>query len=150
MKKIKVCIVDDNKELVALLEEYLSSLDDMEVVGVAHNGQDCLKLLSEKKPDVLLLDIIMPHLDGLAVLEKMRELDIPKQLNVIMLTAFACCFVNSVTSTPAIIRPISLIFSSCSSGFTLVFVRPSFVSLEIKRCVSAIAATCGKWVIHNT
>ncbi|WP_243386386.1 sporulation transcription factor Spo0A [Bacillus kexueae] len=88
MKKIKVCIVDDNKELVALLEEYLSSLDDMEVVGVAHNGQDCLKLLSEKKPDVLLLDIIMPHLDGLAVLEKMRELDIPKQLNVIMLTAF--------------------------------------------------------------
>ncbi|WP_243290194.1 sporulation transcription factor Spo0A [Bacillus sp. FJAT-47783] len=88
MKKIKVCIVDDNKELVALLEEYLSSLDDMEVVGVAHNGQDCLKLLPEKKPDVLLLDIIMPHLDGLAVLEKMRELDIPNKLNVIMLTAF--------------------------------------------------------------
>ena len=88
MKKIKVCIVDDNKELVSLLEEYLSNLDDMDVIGVAYNGQDCLKMLKDKKPDVLLLDIIMPHLDGLAVLEKMRDMSIPNKLNVIMLTAF--------------------------------------------------------------
>ncbi|WP_226667624.1 sporulation transcription factor Spo0A [Metabacillus litoralis] len=87
MNKIKVCVVDDNRELVGLLEEYLSSQEDMEVLGVAYNGQECLTMLKEKEPDVLVLDIIMPHLDGLGVLEKIRQLDRP-QPNVIMLTAF--------------------------------------------------------------
>ncbi len=86
MKKVKVCIVDDNRELVRLLDEFISSQDDMEVIGVAYNGQDCLKMMGSAEPDVLLLDIIMPHLDGLAVLEKVREF--PKPPNVIMLTAF--------------------------------------------------------------
>ncbi|MEH6949295.1 response regulator, partial [Bacillus sp. JJ634] len=73
MKKIKVCVVDDNRELVALLEEYISAQDDMEVMAVAHNGQECLNMLENVHPDILILDIIMPHLDGLGVLEKLRE-----------------------------------------------------------------------------
>lgn len=88
MKKIKVCVVDDNRELVGLLEDYISSQDDMEVVGIAHNGQDCLDMLSTTDPDVLVLDIIMPHLDGLAVLERLREMKKAVLPNVIMLTAF--------------------------------------------------------------
>ncbi|MGM9926197.1 MAG: sporulation transcription factor Spo0A [Bacillus sp. (in: firmicutes)] len=87
MKKVKVCIVDDNRELVRLLEDYVSTQEDMEVIGVAYNGQECLNMLGSMEPDVLLLDIIMPHIDGLAVLEKIREMgnSLP---NVIMLTAF--------------------------------------------------------------
>lgn len=88
MKKIKVCVVDDNRELVGLLEDYIASQDDMEVVGVAHNGQECLDMLEQTDPDVLVLDIIMPHLDGLAVLEKLRSLKKSSHPNVIMLTAF--------------------------------------------------------------
>ncbi|KAA9026240.1 sporulation transcription factor Spo0A [Niallia endozanthoxylica] len=88
MKKIKVCIVDDNRELVNLLEEFIDSQEDMEVAGVAHNGQDCLEMLESVNPDVLVLDIIMPHLDGLAVLGKIREMGIQPSPNVIMLTAF--------------------------------------------------------------
>ncbi|PWW30495.1 two-component system response regulator (stage 0 sporulation protein A) [Cytobacillus oceanisediminis] len=88
MKKIKVCVVDDNRELVGLLEEYISSQEDMDVAGVAHNGQECLEVLEQTQPDVLVLDIIMPHLDGLAVLEKMRNLNLNTLPNVIMLTAF--------------------------------------------------------------
>ena len=88
MKKIKVCVVDDNRELVGLLEEYISSQEDMEVLAVAYNGQECLDLLNEKDPDVLILDIIMPHLDGLAVLEKIYGMNKEKVPNVIMLTAF--------------------------------------------------------------
>ncbi|WP_409270595.1 sporulation transcription factor Spo0A [Neobacillus sp. SCS-31] len=88
MKKIKVCVVDDNRELVGLLEEYISSQEDMEVAGIAHNGQECLEMLEEVNPDVLVLDIIMPHLDGLAVLERIRELKNGPMPNVIMLTAF--------------------------------------------------------------
>nr|WP_277818419.1 sporulation transcription factor Spo0A [Bacillus sp. TL12] len=88
VEKIKVCLVDDNKELVSMLESYVAAQDDMEVIGIAYNGQECLNLLKEKQPDVLVLDIIMPHLDGLAVLEKMRHIERLKQPNVIMLTAF--------------------------------------------------------------
>ncbi|WP_210365866.1 sporulation transcription factor Spo0A [Bacillus sp. REN3] len=88
MNKIKVSVVDDNRELVRLLEEYISSQDDMEVVGVAHNGQECLEMLEDTNPDVMLLDIIMPHLDGLAVLEKLRDMEKAIIPNVIMLTAF--------------------------------------------------------------
>jgi two-component system response regulator (stage 0 sporulation protein A) len=88
LKNIKVCVVDDNRELVGLLDEFISSQEDMEVLGIAYNGQECLNMLKDKDPDVLVLDIIMPHLDGLAVLEKVREMEKSKQPNVIMLTAF--------------------------------------------------------------
>ncbi|PFJ14929.1 sporulation transcription factor Spo0A [Bacillus cereus] len=88
VEKIKVCLVDDNKELVSMLESYVAAQDDMEVIGTAYNGQECLNLLKDKQPDVLVLDIIMPHLDGLAVLEKMRHIERLRQPNVIMLTAF--------------------------------------------------------------
>ena len=46
----------------------------MEICGTAHNGQDCLTMLETVNPDVLVLDIIMPHLDGLAVLGKIQEM----------------------------------------------------------------------------
>lgn len=88
MQKIKVFIADDNRELVNLLEEYISSQEEMEVVGIAYNGQECLNSINEKNPDVLILDIIMPHLDGLAVLEKMNQQPMEKKPNIIMLTAF--------------------------------------------------------------
>lgn len=47
MEKIKVCLVDDNKELVSMLESYVAAQDDMEVVGIAYNGQECLNLLKK-------------------------------------------------------------------------------------------------------
>jgi len=88
VEKIKVVLVDDNKELVIMLENFINAQADMEVVGVAFNGQDCLPLVKDKKPDVLVLDIIMPHLDGLAVLDRLRGGLVEKIPNVIMLTAF--------------------------------------------------------------
>src|SRR5262245_49740227 len=62
----------------------------MEIVGVAYNGNEVLRFLEQQRelPDVLILDIIMPHLDGLGVLEKMREMNLPSQPKIIMLTAF--------------------------------------------------------------
>ncbi|WP_026674926.1 sporulation transcription factor Spo0A [Alkalihalobacterium bogoriense] len=88
MQKVRVCIADDNRELVNLLNEYITAQDDMEVVGIAFNGQECLRLVEEKQPDVLILDIIMPHLDGLAVLEKVNQTGLKQKTNIIMLTAF--------------------------------------------------------------
>src|SRR5699024_11457318 len=61
---------------------------DIDVVGTEFNGRECLELIEEMEPDVLVLDIIMPHIDGLAVLQSLREMEIEHPPNVIMLTAF--------------------------------------------------------------
>ncbi len=61
---------------------------DIDVIGVAYNGNEVLRILEKEIPDVLILDIIMPHLDGLGVLEKLRTVQLTKQLKIIMLTAF--------------------------------------------------------------
>lgn len=79
-------LVDDNRELIQMMEDYFDEQDDIEIIGTAHNGKDCLNLLDEIEPDVLVLDIIMPHIDGLAVLNTIRERGLKS--NVIMLTAF--------------------------------------------------------------
>jgi two-component system response regulator (stage 0 sporulation protein A) len=60
----------------------------MEVIGVAHHGGEVLELLKEKVPDVLVLDIIMPHLDGLGVLEQLQVMNIHPLPKIVMLTAF--------------------------------------------------------------
>ncbi|WP_010650805.1 sporulation transcription factor Spo0A [Oceanobacillus massiliensis] len=88
MDKISVCLVDDNRELIQLMEESFEEQDDIEVIGTAFNGRDCLAMLEQKEPDVLILDIIMPHIDGLAVLNTLRSKELKKRPNVIMLTAF--------------------------------------------------------------
>lgn len=85
-ENISVCLVDDNRELVQLMEEYFDDETDIEVSGTAYNGKECLDLLEDTEPDVLILDIIMPHIDGLAVLNKLREQE--SFPDVIMLTAF--------------------------------------------------------------
>jgi len=88
LSKIEVLLADDNREFVNLLEEYISSQYDMNVVGVAYNGNEVVRLLQERVPDVLILDIIMPHLDGLAVLEQIQAMRLSPQPKIIMLTAF--------------------------------------------------------------
>lgn len=90
MHKIDVLLADDNREFTNLLSEFISEQSDMNVCGVAFNGNEVLTHLenTRKLPDVLILDIIMPHLDGLGVLEKIREMDLNPMPKIIMLTAF--------------------------------------------------------------
>ncbi len=88
MSKINVAIVDDNERMVNLLEDILKADADIEVVGKAENGIDALDMIKEKKPDVVLLDLIMPKLDGLGVMEKIRkDADIKKSPSFIIITA---------------------------------------------------------------
>lgn len=86
-KKIRIVIADDNKEFCNILSEYLKKQDDLEIVGIAKDGLEALRLISQENPDVLVLDIIMPHLDGLGVLERLNVMEINAIPKIIVLSA---------------------------------------------------------------
>jgi len=86
-EKTKVLIVDDNKDFCELLNEFLSKRPEIQVVGIGHNGDEALRLMQTLKPHVCVLDIIMPHLDGIGVLERMAALPEKDRPKTIMLTA---------------------------------------------------------------
>ena len=85
--KITVLIVDDNTEFRELLGNYMSRYDDIQVLGTAADGFEAVKLIKELDPDIVLLDIVMPNLDGIGVLEKIQELGLKKKPLFVMLTA---------------------------------------------------------------
>ena len=74
-EKITVLIADDNQEFSRTLATYLGNEKDMEIIGVAKDGIEAVEKIKELSPDVAIIDIIMPHLDGLGVLEKVNELE---------------------------------------------------------------------------
>ena len=73
MEKLNIAIADDNEKMVQLLENIVESDDSLKVVGKAGNGEDLLEVIAEKQPDVVLLDIIMPKMDGLTVMERVNQ-----------------------------------------------------------------------------
>ncbi len=83
--KKKIIILDDNKEFVNLLSMYINTKDDMEVVGVGYDGRAAKELILKHRPDILLLDIVMPEKDGLDVLEDIsKNKDIKIPLTIVM------------------------------------------------------------------
>ncbi len=67
--KIKIAILDDNPNLRQILSSYIAMQGDMEIVGMAGNGLAGVELIESTSPNVVILDMIMPHLDGLGVME---------------------------------------------------------------------------------
>ncbi len=85
--KVKVIIADDNPDFANTLIGHLEKEEDIEIVGVARDGKEAVGLIVEQKPDIALLDVIMPHLDGLGVLETLQITEIEKMPMCIMLSA---------------------------------------------------------------
>jgi two-component system response regulator (stage 0 sporulation protein A) len=86
MNNIKIMIADDNQEFVVLLSEFIKKQEDMEVMDVINTGEGAVPIMEQKKPDILILDMVMPQLDGLGVLEDMYEKGLTNQIKVIILT----------------------------------------------------------------
>ena len=83
--KIKIMVVDDNKEFVKLLNMYINSQKDMVALDPLYDGTNVVNAIKQSKPDVLLLDVVMPEKDGLTVLEELAdEVGVEKPITVIM------------------------------------------------------------------
>lgn len=80
MKEIRVLMIDDNKSLVDMIEEYFSENEKIKIVKKAHSGLEGIKVVDKNKDDydVIILDLIMPNKDGLYVLEEMKKRNINK------------------------------------------------------------------------
>ena len=85
MKK-KILIVDDEPGIVRLLSKRLKK-KNYEVIE-AYDGVQCIQIAKEENPDLILLDIKMPVMSGIAVFEELIRLDTTKDLRVIFMTAF--------------------------------------------------------------
>ena len=116
-EKIRVLIADDNVEFAMTLNEYLEKDEEMEVIGMAKDGNEAYKMIIGSRPDVVLLDVIMPHLDGLGVLEKLSMSNITMPL---------CIMLSAVGQDKITQKAINL-------GAEYYIVKPFDISLLLKR-----------------
>ena len=81
---MRILLADDDTEFCARMSAVLDSADDFELVGIAENGEKALSAVNELRPDVLIIELMLPVMDGWAVCREIRaESDVP----IIMLTA---------------------------------------------------------------
>ncbi len=82
----KVLVVDDNLQNLELLEAYLEDQDGITTIS-ATDGQSCLEQVASEKPDLILLDIMMPRMSGFEVCKRLKSDDATKDIPIIMVTA---------------------------------------------------------------
>jgi DNA-binding response OmpR family regulator len=81
----RILIVEDNAEIRTLVSSIL--VEEGHKVGVAQNGQQALDMMMDDAPDVLVLDIMMPQMDGYSVLKEFKSSGIKEQMKILILTA---------------------------------------------------------------
>lgn len=116
--KITILIADDNQEFARTLNNYLEKEDDVQVIGIAKDGNEAFEVIQGTHPDIVLLDVIMPHLDGLGVLEKINDSDMSKKPICIMISAVGQ---DKITQ------------KAVSLGAQYYIVKPFEISILVKR-----------------
>jgi YesN/AraC family two-component response regulator len=71
-KKLTVLLVDDSRTVLAQVEKAVMASEKAEIVGTASNGAEAIQRASELKPDLVIMDIVMPDMDGLAALRMLQ------------------------------------------------------------------------------
>lgn len=86
MEKIRLVIADDSRDFCRIMKDFLLTVPEIELVGMASDGLVTLEIVESKRPNVLLLDNVMPFLDGLGVLTRLNEAGLKDSLKVIMIS----------------------------------------------------------------
>ena len=74
IRKINILLVDDSRTVLAQLERILGDIEDVAIVGLARNGAAAIRMTNESMPDLVLMDIVMPGLDGLSALRTIKSM----------------------------------------------------------------------------
>jgi two-component system response regulator (stage 0 sporulation protein A) len=82
--RIKILIADDNVDFTYILEGCLSLNAGFEVIGTAKSGASAMEMLVQKKPDVLILDIVMPEMDGIEMLRQLNGSGVKKPVIIVL------------------------------------------------------------------
>ncbi|WNX83134.1 response regulator [Agathobaculum sp. NTUH-O15-33] len=86
-QKIRVLLADSDNDFCAHLAETFAKTEDIELAGIAEDGQKAVAAVMETKPDLLLIDLVLPMLDGIMVLDRLRE----QKLSVPTIVLFRLC-----------------------------------------------------------
>ena len=86
MEKIRLAIADDSRDFCRIMKDYITTVPEIELVGMASDGLVTLEVVESKRPDVLLLDNVMPFLDGLGVLSRLADTGLKEKMKVIMIS----------------------------------------------------------------
>ena len=87
MEKLKVLVVDDDENYAKSLSEHINIQEEMTSVGIAVDGEEAYEMILETKPDAVVIDIILPKLDGIGVLRKISKLESEKRPSVLVSSA---------------------------------------------------------------
>jgi len=117
-EKIKILVIDDNPVLNESLCSFFSRKDDIEVAGMAQNVMEAIEMIKLLKPDAIIMDIIMPHADGLSLLERLNTAEFENPPSVIILSA---------------IGHEALIKKACGLGAKYFMVKPFDYEILYKR-----------------
>jgi CheY-like chemotaxis protein len=87
MKKIRIGVVDDNRDFCDVVTDYLVKQSNMEIAFLAHDGMEAIIFYEQYKPDLILMDIKMPNINGLDATRAIREMS--ASVPVIAVSAYA-------------------------------------------------------------
>lgn len=134
MEKISVAIVDDNVKMIERMSDILKSDEGIDIVGEAKNGEEAYELIKKDMPDVVLLDLIMPKMDGLSLMDKINKDD--------TITKMPFFIVTSAISNEAVIQ------DSFQYGAGYYMLKPFEINMVLDRVYSA-KKSFGKKVAEN-
>lgn len=125
MSKYRILLVDDDQQYLSLVQSYFSAQEQISKVDIARDGRQAIDMMQQARYDALLMDLIMPKLDGLGVLEHM-QLSGGERPKVIIVTA---------------IRNEGMIRTACAQGAQYFMVKPVEPETLYKRVIDMLAAS---------
>ena len=99
---ISVLIADDNEDLAKELSSYIGAKPNMTVTAIATDGEEPYTLISQTRPDVIILDLVMPKLDGIGVLKRMQTLTFDKKPKIIVYSVSSIAIKMAASVSPLI------------------------------------------------
>jgi two-component system response regulator (stage 0 sporulation protein A) len=133
-KTIDLLIIENNKLLSDYIKLALRRADDIKIIGSVSNGEDALKYLNEHTPDILLLDIIMPKMDGLEFLKQLTYKNKENKIKIIVLSS---------------VGESSIIKSAIDLGADYYILKPFDSDLLINRIRSLFEEDCSFFLQSN-